>query len=359
MAAVEPIRVLLIDVDTGWARSVEPPLQSAGLRTFLAEDLAQLSEARQACLDAVLVASVLREVDQMDLPTIVRMINRAEYLPVFWIAQDPNPTAVTTALELGIDLVLPRDVPLSVLLCYILKAARARRRIDELQSGLKDLRGGLAEQARCLDRLRDDNAQLHDLSMRDGLTKLHNNRYMHQWMAHAFAYASRYQKPLSIILIDIDHFKWINDSYGHPAGDQAIGDLARVLRNSVRDSDLVARYAGDEFLIALPETGADGVPVFAQRILDDISSIVIGPARSGRCMSCSMGSATFPTDQPAATYQELILIADQALYAAKRAGRGRLAQWHQLDRPHQEAVSARERAVSAENLSPFTLPADQ
>lgn len=342
MSIAEPIRVLVFDVASTWVQQVEPKLQSAGLQTFLANSCSELLvQARQGHFDVVIVACELCEVDQADLPHIIRNINCAQYLPIIWIAHNANPTAITTALELGIDLVVDHHAPLSVLLAYILCLGRNKVRSDELLGTIDQLRGLLVDQAEDLNKLRNDNLQLQELSTRDPLTKLHNGRYMNQWLAQAYAYATRYRKPLSIMVIDIDHFKWINDCYGHLTGDRVLKHLAQILKNSVRDSDLVARYGGDEFLLALPDTPAENLLTLSSRILEELKQMPVEPIKDKRIVSCSIGSATYPSDRPAETYQDLIMLADQALYAAKRSGRAQLAQWHNLADLHRQAVDAR------------------
>jgi len=205
-----------------------------------------------------------------------------------------------------------------VLLSYMLALARKKRQAEELIDSIGNLRRFLADQAQQMDRLKDNNNQLREISMTDPLTGLSNARYMQQWLTQAFAYATRYNEPLSVIFLDLDHFKWINDCYGHLSGDNALKFLASVLKNSVRDSDLVARYAGDEFLIALPNTPADQLPVLAERILKQLKANPMESGGEAFTISCSMGSATFPAVPPVATYQELLNLADQALYAATR-----------------------------------------
>jgi len=350
MTAVEPFKVLLVDVVSGYFRTLEPELQSAGIRTFVAQDYQQiLSEARLGKFDLVLVGESLIDVSNMDLPHILRHINTAGHLPIIWLPAKADAQTVIAGLELQIDLVLDRSTPLPVLLSYMLSLARKKRQADELIDSIGNLRRFLADQAQQMDRLKDNNNQLREISMTDPLTGLSNARYMQQWLTQAFAYATRYNEPLSVIFLDLDHFKWINDCYGHLSGDNALKFLASVLKNSVRDSDLVARYAGDEFLIALPNTPADQLPVLAERILKQLKANPMESGGEAFTISCSMGSATFPAVPPVATYQELLNLADQALYAAKRAGRTQLAQWHLLPSQHHEAVISHQTAAVFDN----------
>jgi diguanylate cyclase (GGDEF)-like protein len=332
MNFTEPIKVLLVDVSSGHLRKLEPSLQAAGVRTFLAQDYQQiLSEARLGKFDMIIVGETLIDVDNFDLPHILKYISATGcYMPIIWIPPKVDSQLTLAGLELQIDLVLDCNIPLPILLSYILNFAKKKRQADEMLDSISHLRELLASQSRQMDDLKNNNSKLHELSMTDPLTGLFNARYMYRWLTQAFAYASRYEKPLSVIFLDMDHFKWINDCYGHLTGDNALKVLASVLKNSVRDSDMVARYAGDEFLIALPETPADQLPVLAERILSELKANPITSGGEQFTMSCSMGSATYPDKKSLATSQELLNLADQALYAAKRAGRAQLAQWHLL-----------------------------
>jgi two-component system, cell cycle response regulator len=341
MNFAEPIKILLVDISSGHLRALEPKLQSAGLRTFIAQDYQQiLSEARLGKFDLILVGESLTDVENIDLPQLLRFINAAGHLPIIWMPVKADSQHIIAGLELNIDLVLDSQTPLPVLLSYLITHARRKRSTDKMIESVNNMRSLLAQQNQHIYALKNNNSQLREMSMTDPLTGLFNARYMHRWLMQAFAFAIRYNKPLSVVFLDMDHFKWINDCYGHPAGDNALKVLARVLKNSVRDSDLVARYAGDEFLLALPETPSDQVGALAGRILNELKNTPLQSGGESFTLSCSMGSATYPEITPAATHQELLNLADQALYAAKRAGRGQLAQWHTLPQQHHEALTA-------------------
>ena len=163
------------------------------------------------------------------------------------------------------------------------------------------------------------------LAYSDPMTGLDNFRQFEENLSEEMARAERYGRPLSVILLDIDHFKSFNDTLGHPAGDALLGQLGVVLRNSLRNVDKPARYGGEEFVIICPETGPDEARLIAERIrravaetqfaLGDKMGEKSAPAR----VTVSLGCATFPGD--ARTSRDLVKKADTALYAAKESGR--------------------------------------
>ncbi len=171
--------------------------------------------------------------------------------------------------------------------------------------------------------------KLEQLALRDGLTGLFNHRYLQEALEAELARAKRHNHCLSILFIDVDHFKVYNDRSGHPAGDKLLGRIADLLvggRNSglpqqVRVSDIAARYGGEEFVLVLPETGLDGALVKAERIRRTVAEFPFDGAQDqpGGRLSVSIGVAAFP--QHATEKKQLIEVADRELYRAKRSGR--------------------------------------
>jgi diguanylate cyclase (GGDEF)-like protein len=167
-------------------------------------------------------------------------------------------------------------------------------------------------------------AELLDLAFRDPLTDLHNLRYFEKRFEEEIQRARRYRHSVSLIMLDIDHFKHFNDTHGHPAGNEALIQVAQVLTNESRETDLVARYGGEEFAYMLPETTKRMAQELAERVRLRVESnaIVLDNGEHHR-VSVSMGVATFPRDGSASG--PLIDAADRALYQAKKLGRNRLS----------------------------------
>lgn len=168
-------------------------------------------------------------------------------------------------------------------------------------------------------RLEEANEALRDASFLDPLTGLYNRRYLAEVLASAGALARRGGGGLSLVLLDIDHFKAVNDGFGHAAGDAVLVHVARTIETCLRDSDIAARFGGEEFLLLLPHTGVDGASRAAERLL----GLLRGTEAPGigRPVTASAGVATFAG---AETDEALIARADEALYEAKRLGRDRV-----------------------------------
>ena len=159
------------------------------------------------------------------------------------------------------------------------------------------------------------------LSIRDGLTDLYNHRHFHELLNQEMAPAVRYNQPLTLLMIDIDNFKKFNDSYGHPAGDHALQQIARLFRENCRRLDHVCRYGGEEFAIIAPETSGKNAIHLAKRLLNRArkTKIQIYDSTIEEKLTLSIGLASYPTD--ASTKDELIIKADHNLLQAKKEGK--------------------------------------
>jgi diguanylate cyclase (GGDEF)-like protein/PAS domain S-box-containing protein len=166
--------------------------------------------------------------------------------------------------------------------------------------------------------------ELRQLAVTDALTGLPNRRRFFEALAEEVRRARRYQTPLALLLLDVDDFKLLNDTYGHQAGDAALAALAQVLRQSSRASDVPTRQGGDEFALLLPHTGRIGAEVAARRLLEAVRAVT---DPGGRPLSLSIGGAELDLEaavgaQGESQAEAMLARADRALYAAKQAGRG-------------------------------------
>lgn len=171
--------------------------------------------------------------------------------------------------------------------------------------------------------LREATARLEQLAATDALTGLANRRVFDERLGEEFRRSRRYGRPLAVLMIDLDHFKRVNDEYGHPFGDLVLVGAAEIARASLREFDLVARYGGEEFVVLLPETGVDAALAVAEKLRSGVSAREFERNGTSVRTSVSIGVAGLP-DPEIDDEHALVARADEALYAAKRSGRDRV-----------------------------------
>jgi two-component system cell cycle response regulator len=179
------------------------------------------------------------------------------------------------------------------------------------------------QRAQVIEMTKADNARLEALAHTDALTLVLNRRALVGRLTAEVDRARRYESVVSVLMVDLDHFKGVNDTYGHPVGDQVLRDVAQLLQHEVRSVDIVARYGGEEFIVVLPETSSEGAVVFAERIRERIEARMFESTGHSLLLTTSIGVATFPSAR-VASMDDLIARADEALYRAKAEGRNRV-----------------------------------
>jgi diguanylate cyclase (GGDEF)-like protein len=172
-----------------------------------------------------------------------------------------------------------------------------------------------------------ENAELHQSALRsalvDPLTGLFNVRYLQETLGTALEHAAAGRRPFSLLMLDVDNLRDVNNRLGHQQGDRALREIARVIAGATRTGDIAARYGGDEFLLALPEAGPDAAAAVADRIRQEVARIVLSRGDARVELGISVGVASLPQD--GMRLEELIEAADRAAYRAKARGRGRAA----------------------------------
>jgi len=206
---------------------------------------------------------------------------------------------------------------------------------EKVQWQTEALEGQVAERTQQLQKtnleLETVVAQLEQLARTDGLTGLHNHRAFQEALSFELERARRTQRPLSLIMLDVDHFKAYNDTHGHPGGDSVLRLVAKLLKENLRTVDVIARYGGEEFVILLLETGGADAQLVAEKLRLAIANVDFeGAERSqpGGRLTISLGLASFPLQ--ATTGEALLALADAALYRAKHAGRNQV--WRDTSR---------------------------
>ncbi len=167
--------------------------------------------------------------------------------------------------------------------------------------------------------------QLKELAVKDSLTGLYNRRFYQDYLDREMPRVERYKHVLSLIMIDIDHFKIVNDTYGHPHGDEVLRVVAGIFIETVRKPDIVARYGGEEFVIVLPETDIKGAVVLAERLRKLVESQEIPFEDGSMKVTISLGVTTYNSINGKKSQEELMQSADKALYSSKQTGRNKLS----------------------------------
>ncbi|MEQ9347865.1 MAG: diguanylate cyclase [Thalassospira sp.] len=207
---------------------------------------------------------------------------------------------------------------------------------SEMAGSLYDLRENLQEKvAERTHELDEVNRQLMELSVRDPLTGVHNRRYITQRLDEEFARTRRYNGRLGVAILDIDHFKKINDTHGHAAGDEVLIGLAFCVEHALRSSDLFGRVGGEEFCIVIPEAEYEGVVLLLERIREEIKGLPFQFEGKSISVTCSVGVAFL--DEEILSSTTLVECADKALYHAKSTGRNKLVVYSDIPKDELEA----------------------
>jgi diguanylate cyclase (GGDEF)-like protein len=183
------------------------------------------------------------------------------------------------------------------------------------------------ERAHLLESIQLANQRLERLATIDGLTGVYNHRYFRERLRGEIERAIRYQLPLSCILMDIDDFKQLNDTYGHLLGDSVLHELAQLTLGKTRKSDLLARYGGEEFAVVMPQTDLEGARIEAERLREAIAAHTFQGVPPERKITLSVGVAELGRETMV-TADDLLHAADHSLYEAKRSGKNRVAVFH-------------------------------
>jgi len=359
-------RVLARDVEKGFAQleefkhseHISSDKAAATKYALLEEKAAQIFAIKDpvgnkrgaALMDEVddLAAEIIKDhlakganIVRMESESVIALAKHNKYLTDFLLVLAAL-TGVGTATLLGLYLIRSIVRPIDMLTegASVIGSGDLNYRID-LKDGV-EINNLVSEFNNMVDKLKESHARLEmkvaqrtselhalnivlqELSITDGLTGLYNHRYLSQRLDEEIKKSQRYNRPLSVMMIDIDFFKHYNDTNGHPAGDEVLKLVASTIKGTVRELDIVARYGGEEFCLVAPETSKDEAAILAERVRSRISEQTFHgqETQPNGNVTISIGVATCPDDATEAI--ELIKSADEALYHAKESGRDRV-----------------------------------
>ncbi|AWN48749.1 PleD family two-component system response regulator [Methylobacterium terrae] len=262
-----------------------------------------LDRVKAGDYDVVLVSLDLQDHDGLRLCSQLRSLDRTRTVPVVMLADPHDRARIMRGLDLGVHDYLVRPIDRNELV------ARVRTQV---------------KRKRFSHSLRESVQASMDLAVTDGLTGLHNRRYLDSYLAGLFSEPSLRDRPVALLILDIDRFKTINDRFGHDAGDEVLKEFSARIRAQTRGIDVVARFGGEEIVVVVPDNGLDAARQVAERIRERIEAAAFQVQR-GTCaidVTVSIGVAIRQPgdDDPA----QMLKRADLALYQAKQAGRNRV-----------------------------------
>jgi diguanylate cyclase (GGDEF)-like protein len=293
--------VLIADDSLVIRAVVRSELEGEGYRVVEALDgLSALRQCREDAPDVVLLDIEMPGLDGYEVLSELKGDDRLKDIPVVFLTSRAGMEDVVAGLRGGAHDYLKKPFETAELLARVGSAYHVKKLQDELQRR---------------------NADLDRLSRTDALTGLYNRRHLDAELSRLHRDSLRHQDPLCVLLLDLDHFKQINDTHGHAAGDDVLRSFTDRLRSELRAGDIAGRWGGEEFLVILPRTDLDGGRAIADRIRSVTAAKPVFAGRQSISVTVSGGCAL----GPGASIEAVVQVADACLYEAKAGGRNRIA----------------------------------
>ncbi|MDA0781002.1 MAG: PleD family two-component system response regulator [Rickettsiales bacterium] len=296
--------VLIIDDDAAQAQQISTKLSEINVNAIVIgnpPDAVRRSEEQS--FDLIMVSAQLSSDDGINLCTHLRSQDKTRNTPLLIIIEDDKPELLVKALDLGVNDYLVTPIDSNEVIARVKIQVRRKKYQDALQANQQ---------------------QSLEMAVRDGLTGLYNRRYFDTHVERMLESSKENGKPLSLMILDMDHFKHVNDTYGHQSGDEILKQLSDRIMKSVRPSDLVARYGGEEFVVVMPSTNLKNSSIVGERIRKVIEaypfSIPVEPGEIKKTISVGLAVST-PDDK----VEQVVERADKALYHVKNTGRNKVA----------------------------------
>lgn len=302
------MKILVAEDEMINRKLVKKSLLTAGYEVVEAEDgLAAWELFQQEAFQLVITDWMMPGINGPELIRKIRESGREHYTYILLLTAMDDKENVVTGLESGADE-------------YLTKPFNSRELIARVSSGVRILK--LEEQ------LLHAHREMELLAMHDGLTGLYNRRAIEEYAEAEFQMAVRKERVLSVILLDIDHFKNVNDQHGHKVGDTTLQHVAKILSAGIRNYDRVGRWGGEEFILILPETQIPDATVVAERLRTQVAEASF-PLDNGKLLTVHISLGVACAKGQFNSLAKLIDAADQALYQAKQSGRNRVCVFEQ------------------------------
>jgi len=302
--------ILVVEDETNNRFLLQTYLSSEGYIVELARSGEEAIEKAEKVNPSVIILDVmLPGMDGFETCRQLKKRKNVNFTPVILVTALRGNQERIQGTEAGADDFISKPVNRIELLTRIKSLLRIKRLHETLESKINELE--------------TVKAKLRKLAITDGLTGLFNYRAFRKQLKLEISRSKRFNLPVSLIIMDIDHFKNYNDLFGHPRGDRVLKIFAKLISENIRDLDFLARYGGEEFALILPGTGKKEAGIVAEKIRHLIEDAPFPEENKlpGRCLTVSLGLASFPKDTD--NENELIRFADEALYKAKINGRNR------------------------------------
>jgi len=296
-------RVLLVDDDPIQAKQMITRLSETYDAHWIENSADAEAQALSKPCDVLLISTLLSDTDGIKLAAHLRSQERLRHVPVVMLVDEDDTPTMLKVLELGFNDYLRVPVDKNEMIARVRTQVR-RHRYQEM--------------------LRNNFTQTITLANTDALTGLYNRHYLNAHLDNLISRAQTGKRPLSLMIMDIDHFKSVNDKHGHDAGDAVLKQAAGVVRASARSSDLVARFGGEEFVVVMPDTTREAAHETAERLRAEIEAASFNlPDGNVLRKTISIGVSVLKTEERD-TGDSLIKRADEAMYKAKNGGRNRV-----------------------------------
>jgi diguanylate cyclase (GGDEF)-like protein len=333
--AEDSARVLIVDDHEDNVELLRMRLEAWGYRTASERDgEAALAAVEADPPDLVLLDVMMPKIDGFEVARRVKANRGLPFIPIIMQTALDSTEDKVQGLEAGADDYITKPIDFAELRARL----RSMLRIKRLQEALEERERELLEV----------NERLRHMSQTDGLTGLDNRRHIEERLREMWEHHARLHEPLACVMVDLDRFKSVNDTYGHQAGDAVLKQLAQILKREAREIDRVGRYGGEEFMLLLPGTVLDSAVTFAERVRKEVEghTFTFEGGSLGRTASFGVSAVPHPRIRDC---EALVRAADEALYVAKETGRNRAIRF---DSQEFNQHTTAEAAPAGENEAP-------